>query len=615
MAASRYRKCWMTQVGDVLAGRYAIEAPIARGGMADVFLARDQQLDRPVAVKVLFPEFARDPSFVERFRREAQHAAMLNHPNIVSVYDYGQQGDTYFIVMEYVEGQSLRDVLQSQGALPPMQAARTAAEIAGALDFAHRHGTVHRDIKPGNVLLTRSGQVKVTDFGIAANPTDASAGLTQTGAVIGTATYFSPEQAQGYQVDGRSDVYSLGVVLYEMLTGRAPFVAESPVAVAMKHVREAVVAPSQLVPGLPPDLERIVMTSLAKDVNARYQSAATLRADLVRFARGRPLEGAPIATAPVTAAAMVAATPATPAPNDEIWDEEPRHYGARVATVVGLLLLVAVIVYTIFFLGGAKDSTNDAPTVEVPSVVGQTFDQASAALVDAGFKVARVDEVSDQPIDEVVSQSPDSGRLLAKGRTVTLTVSSRQVTIPELTGTPFEEAQAALLKIGLTATRVDAESPDRPAGTVLSTAPVAGTKVDKGTAVTVTVAADPAVAIPSVTGQDQAAAQTALQAAGFQVTVQAMPDVALPAGKVIATIPVAGTKAPKGSSVTMQVSSGPSSVVIPSTIGLTPQDAKATLTAAGFVVTVTNCLQIDIVSSQSPAGGEAPSGSPVIIGC
>jgi serine/threonine-protein kinase len=583
--------------------------------MADVFLARDQQLDRQVAVKVLFPEFARDPSFVERFRREAQHAAMLNHPNIVSVYDYGQQGDTYFIVMEYVEGQSLRDILHTQGALPPMQSARTAAEIAGALDFAHRHGTVHRDIKPGNVLLTRSGQVKVTDFGIAANPTDAGAGLTQTGAVIGTATYFSPEQAQGYQVDGRSDVYSLGVVLYEMLTGRAPFVAESPVAVAMKHVREAVVPPSQLVPGLPPDLERIVMTSLAKDVNARYQSAETLRADLVRFARGRPLEGAPVATAPVTAAAMVAATPATPDPNDQIWDEEPRHYGARVATVVGLLLLVAVIVYTIFFLGGAKDSTNDAPTAEVPSVVGQTFDQASAALVAAGFKVARVDEVSDQPIDEVVSQSPQSGRLLTKGRTVTLTVSSRQVTVPELTGTPFEEAQAALLKLGLTATRVDAESPDRPAGTVLSTAPVAGTKVDKGTAVTVTVAADPAVAIPSVTGQDQAAAQTALQAAGFQVTVQGMPDPTLPAGKVIATIPVAGTKAPKGSSVTMQVSTGPQSVVIPNTIGLTPQAAKATLTAAGFVVTVSNCLQIDIVASQSPAGGEAPSGSPVIIGC
>ncbi|MCJ7673141.1 MAG: Stk1 family PASTA domain-containing Ser/Thr kinase [Acidimicrobiia bacterium] len=606
----------MTQVGEVLVKRYAIESSIARGGMADVFLARDQQLDRQVAVKVLFPEFARDPSFVERFRREAQHAAMLNHPNIVSVYDYGQQGGTYFIVMEYVEGQSLRDILRSQGSLSPMQSARIASEIAAALDFAHRHGTVHRDIKPGNVLLTPSGQVKVADFGIAANPTDAGAGLTQTGAVIGTATYFSPEQAQGYQVDGRSDVYSLGVVLYEMLTGRAPFVAESPVAVAMKHVRDPVVPPSQLVPGLPSDLERIVMTSLAKDVNARYQSAAALRADLVRFGRGRPLEDAAVApVATVAAATTVAAPPATPNPNEEMWDDEPRHYGAKIATMLGLVLLAAVIVYAIFFLGGGSNSGDSGPTVEVPSVVGQTFDQASATLVAAGFKVARVDEVSDLPIDTVVSQRPDSGRLLEKGRTVTLSVSSRQVTVPELTGAQFEEAQATLQKLGLTATRVDTESPDKPAGSVLSTDPAAGTKVDKGTAVTVTVAAEPAVAIPSVTGQDQVAAQTTLQTAGFQVTVQGVPDNTIPAGKVIATTPAGGTKAPKGSTVTMQVSTGPQSVAIPNTIGQTREAAQAALTGAGFNVTINGCNPGQLIASQTPAGGEAPPGTGVTIGC
>jgi len=605
----------MTQVGDVLVDRYAIEAPIARGGMADVFLARDQQLDRQVAVKVLFPEYARDPSFVERFRREAQHAAMLNHPNIVSVYDYGQQEGTYFIIMEYVEGQSLRDILRSQNALSTMQSARIAAEIAGALDFAHRHGTVHRDIKPGNVLITPSGQVKVTDFGIAANPTDAGAGLTQTGAVIGTATYFSPEQAQGYQVDGRSDVYSLGVVLYEMLTGQAPFVAESPVAVAMKHVRDPVVPPSQLVPGLPPDLERIVMSSLAKDVNARYQSAEALRADLVRFGRGQALEGAPIAAAPFIAAATTPATPATPNPNEDMWRDEPRHYGARIATVIGLLLLVAVIVYAIVFLGGGKDSTDGPPTVEVPSVVGQTFDAASQTLIDAGFKVARVDEVSGQPIDEVTSQQPDSGRLLAKGRTVTLTVSSRQVTIPELTGTQFEEAQASLQKLGLTATRVDVESPDKAPGSVLSTNPVAGTKVDKGTAVTVTVALEPPVAIPSVAGQDQVAAQSALQTAGFQVTVQGVPSNTVPAGKAVGTTPAGGTKAPKGSTVTMQVSTGPQTVAIPSTVGQAQEAAQGALIGAGFNVTVNGCLPGQIVASQNPAGGEAPAGTAVTITC
>jgi serine/threonine-protein kinase len=604
----------MTQVGDVLVQRYAIESPIARGGMADVFLARDQQLDRQVAVKVLFPEFARDPNFVERFRREAQHAAMLNHPNIVSVYDYGQQGGTYFIIMEYVEGQSLRDVLRSQGSLSPMQSARIASEIAAALDFAHRHGTVHRDIKPGNVLLAPSGQVKVADFGIAANPTDAGAGLTQTGAVIGTATYFSPEQAQGYQVDGRSDVYSLGVVLYEMLTGRAPFVAESPVAVAMKHVRDAVVPPSQLVPDLPPDLERVVMTALAKDVNTRYQSAEALRADLIRFGRGRPLEGAPVGAAPIAAATTVAATAATPDANEEMWDDEPKHYGAKVATAIGVALLIIAIIVGFFALK-PKDSAEDVATVEVPSVVGQTFEQASTALVAAGFKVARVDEVSDQPIDTVISQQPESGRLLAKGRTVTLTVSSSEVTVPELTGTQFEEAQAALQKLGLTATRVDTESPDRPAGSVLSTDPVAGTKVAKGTAVTVAVAAEPPVAIPSVAGQDQVAAQTALQAAGFQVTVQGTPSNTVAAGKVIATTPAADTKAPKGSTVTMQVSTGPQSVAIPNTIGQTREAASAALTGAGFNVTINGCNPGQAIVSQTPAGGEAPPGTAVTIGC
>src|SRR4051794_26415975 len=277
----------MTLAGRVFSNRYEIQRELAQGGMAEVYLARDQLLNRPVALKALFPEYAREPSFVERFRREAQAAANLNHPNIVAIYDWGQESGTYFIVMEYVEGESLRDLIRSEAPIEANTTAEIGAEIASALGFAHREGVVHRDVKPGNVLLTRNGTVKVTDFGIAR--AGASDGLTQTGSVMGTATYFSPEQAQGQSVDGRSDVYSLGIVLYEMVTGVAPFSGDSPVAVAYKHVQEEPTPPSQRNPDVPPDLENIILTAMAKDADLRYQTADDLRADLLRFRRGRPL--------------------------------------------------------------------------------------------------------------------------------------------------------------------------------------------------------------------------------------------------------------------------------------------------------------------------------------
>src|SRR5438477_10809554 len=286
----------MTLAGRVFSNRYEIQRELAQGGMAEVYLAHDQLLNRPVAMKALFPEYAREPSFVERFRREAQAAANLNHPNIVAIYDWGQEDGTYFIVMEYVEGRVLRDLIRSEAPLDPNQAAEITAEIASALAFAHRNGVVHRDVKPGNVLLTQSGTVKVTDFGIARAGT--SDGLTQTGSVMGTATYFSPEQAQGLPVDGRSDVYALGVVLYEMVTGVAPFTAESPASVAYKHVREEPESPAARAPDLPPDLEHIILTAMAKDADSRYQTADELRTDLLRFVRGQPPLGGPV-TGPV----------------------------------------------------------------------------------------------------------------------------------------------------------------------------------------------------------------------------------------------------------------------------------------------------------------------------
>src|SRR5580693_1342502 len=293
----------------IYSGRYELTHLIARGGMAQVYRAMDRQLERPVALKVLFPELSVDKTFVERFRREAQAAANLSHPNIVPVFDWGEDDGVYFIVMEYVDGRSLSAVLRDPQKLPPNQIAQIGAGVAAALAFAHRHGVIHRDVKPGNILITPDGEVKVTDFGIArAMNTEES--LTQTGAVMGTAAYFSPEQAEGKTVDARSDIYSLGVVLYEMAVGRPPFTGDSPVAVASKHVRDIPPLPRDLNDTVPPDLEAVVMKAMAKSPDMRYSSAEELRADLLRFADGRPVEaGDPRAT---TTMAAVGATQAVP---------------------------------------------------------------------------------------------------------------------------------------------------------------------------------------------------------------------------------------------------------------------------------------------------------------
>jgi serine/threonine-protein kinase len=610
----------MTQVAEIFSNRYAIERPIARGGMADVFLAHDRLLDRPVAVKVLFAEYARDPSFVERFRREAQHAALLHHPNIVAVYDYGQERGTYFIVMEYVEGQSLRDLMRSHGPLSALQAARIASEIASALDFADRHGVVHRDIKPGNILLTPAGEVKVADFGISANPTDAAQGLTQTGAVIGTATYFSPEQAQGFPVDGRTDVYALGVVLYEMLAGRPPFSAETPIAVAMKHVREEPDAPSRWVADLPPDLETIALTALAKDTSERYQSADELRADLIRFGRGQPISvraHQPAGSRPIDPAVRTVVAAPRPRPANRRPTHRKKRSGTIVTVILGALLATAVIgallgsALGLFGHGGSSGPG----TVEVPNVVGQTFAQASTALAKLGFKVVQVDAPSDSPIGQVTKQEPAVGVLLTKGGTVTLTVSGKQVTMPNLVGKTFEEAQTTLSGLSLTAARVEQTNPDKPAGTVLSTNPVAGTKIDKGSTVQVAVAAAAAVAVPSVLGQDQGAAQAALQAAGFTVTVVPADSDTVPSGKVIATDPAGGAMAPKGSAVKMSVSTGPKQVTVPNVVGQVCSSGASTLTSAGLNVVISGSASNPATAQNPAAGTQVPAGSAVTLTC
>jgi eukaryotic-like serine/threonine-protein kinase len=600
--------------GQMFTDRYELGPEIGRGGMAEVFLARDRLLDRDVAVKVLSTGFATDPTFVARFRREAQSAASLNHPNIVAVYDWGEDGGNYFIVMEYVAGRTLREVLRTYERLPAMEATRIAAEIADALSFAHRNGVVHRDVKPGNVLLTAAGQVKVTDFGIAR--AEQSDDLTKTGLVMGTATYFSPEQAQGLDLDGRTDVYALGVVLYEMLTGVAPFIADNPVSVAYKQVREAPVPPSQVTSDVPGAMDRIVLTAMAKDPNRRYQSAEDLRADLLRFERGRPLVGGPnlppVAPEPPTLASM----PATPVHRPVATQpaRPRRRWGAAVTVGIAFVLLLALIGVLLVQSDFGK-TTAAGPKADVPIVVGQPFSQAEATLVGQHFKVVRVDDPnSDQVADQVLDQQPEAGSRVAKGSTVTLTVSSNTITVPDIIGKTTQEAAAIMQTKRLTPFFVERPAPDKTPGTVTETLPAAGTKVPKppagapNTVITVYVAQEPPVAIPDVKGQDAAAATTTLNQAGFlTVTRTDTPSDTVPIGMVIGTDPPAGTLTQKSAPVKLLVSTGPDQIEVPNVVGQAQDAAASQLLGAGFgvliqQVTSTPANKGKVISQSPPAG-------------
>src|SRR5438552_1178884 len=415
----------------VYSGRYELVRRIARGGMAEVYLARDLLLDRPVALKMLFPELSVDQAFVARFRREAQAAANLSHPNIVSVYDWGEGDGAYFIVMEYVDGRPLSSHIRAEGALLPDRAAAVGAAVAAALGFAHKAGVIHRDVKPGNVLITADGQVKVADFGIARATSAAQEDLTQTGAVMGTATYFSPEQAQGLPVDPRTDVYSLGVVLYEMVTGRPPFSGDSAVAIAYKHVRETPVPPREVNPALPQAFQDVVLQAMAKNPAARYATAEDLRADLLRYRQGRPVLARPeLATEAVPATQAMQATQAVPPGASGTTRAVPAAVaaGQRTTTkprtgayIVLLLLMLGLLGGLVYLLGRSLGyfHTGSASPVAVASVIGQPPDQATTTLRGQGFNVATQQLSSDATANTVFDQDPKAGTRAAKGSTVT----------------------------------------------------------------------------------------------------------------------------------------------------------------------------------------------------
>jgi serine/threonine-protein kinase len=613
----------------VLGNRYEITKAIARGGMARVYLARDRSLDRPVAVKELVPEFAADESFVERFRREAQAAANLTHPNIVGVYDWGTQDNTYFIIMEYVDGPVLSKVLRDEGPLHPRRAAELASEVAAALGFAHSRGVVHRDVKPGNVILTSSGQAKVTDFGIARAMSAPEENLTQAGSVMGTATYFSPEQAQGLQVDQRSDLYSLGVVLFEMVTGRTPFTGETPLAIAYKHVQDQPPAPSTLVSGLPAGLEAVIMKLLRKRPEDRYANAEDLRADLRRFLNGQATlaeqeraaaVGTPTSAVAATGAAVAAAEPAPVAePDPEPVDEEQSRTGMYLGILVVLLVILAGVLFWF------ARSLGDGGKVQVPAVIGLTKDEATSQLNELGFKVLATEEPSDTiEAGRVLSQNPGPGSKTDKAATVKIAVSTgvEKIDVPDVVGKTQEEAVNALTAAGLKTKVTTAEDPNAAEGTVATQQPGAGEKVLKDAEITITVSKGKGEEIvPDVEGQALAAAQQALQDAGFRIGgPKKVASSTVPAGDVISTDPAGGSSVKKGSVVTITVSTGVQQVTVPSVIGQQEATATNSLSAKGFDVNVVTTPvtaasgKVGRVTAQTPAGGgTAASGSTVTI--
>jgi serine/threonine-protein kinase len=600
----------------VYSQRYELVRRIARGGMAEVFLAHDLLLDRPVALKVLFPELSVDPSFVERFRREAQAAANLSHPNIVSVFDWGEADGTYFIVMEYVDGRPLSSVIHEQGRLPVGWAAAIGAEVAAALAFAHRHGVVHRDVKPGNVLLSEDGHVKVADFGIA-RAANTEGDLTQTGAVMGTATYFSPEQAQGQGVDARSDVYSLGIVLYEMVTGRPPFSGDNPLAVAYKHVREIPLTPRQLDPAIPPAFDAIVLQAMAKMPQDRYMSADEMRADLLRFQHGQTvlafpptmaatrLQDATMAGPPTGRTATISPTAIPPS-------ARRRRLRGRYLAVLALLLAgLAVLLWLLLRSSGAPASFT------VPNVVLQPVGSATQTLQNEGLKVATQDVPAGLGFGpgSVVDQSPKPPSKVSKGDTVTLKVAGApaQVTVPDVTGQDVSSATTQLQQAGFTVSQQAQQSNQTP-GTVIDQSPAGNTQADQGSKVTLTVSSGPAqVTVPDVTGEDQATAANRLGSAGLTLgSVTNQPSATVPSGNVISTSPSAGTKVNPSSTVNLVVSSGQPqpTTQVPNVIGQTQGQARSTLTGAGYGVSaqpqaVSDPTQNGIVLNEDPPAGTA----------
>ena len=589
----------------VVDGRYKIQRRLGSGGMADVYCAEDLQLGRQVALKVLYGRFAEDQEFVERFRREASSAAGLQHQHVVGVYDRGEWDGTYYIAMEFLDGRSLKQIVQEEGPLEPGRAVDLTTQVLRAARFAHRRGVIHRDLKPHNVIVDADGRAKVTDFGIArAGASD----MTQTGSIMGTAQYLSPEQAQGQPVSERSDLYSVGIMLYELLTGRVPFDGESAVTIALKHVNEVPPPPSTYNRDVSPALDAVVMRAIEKDPARRFASADEFIAEL-QAAAAQPTT---VLAAPVVE--REAYYPAEP-----LADPEERD-GTRWWLWALLLLLVVGGLIAFFALRGGSGG---GQTVAVPNVVGADQASAEAKLRQEGFSTDAVNKSSDQPSGQVIGQDPPGDEKAKKGSTVTLTVSSgpAQVGVPQVTGLTLKSAEGRLTKAGLKVGDQRTQNSDTvDSGRVISVSPQEGTKVDKGSSVTLVVSSGKAqVSVPDVTGQSFDDARSQLEAAGFKVSRKDQETTSKPADTVLSQSPAGAQKADQGSTVTLTVAKEPSQIAVPDVTGESSETAVRKLSKAGFTIdqkdqSVDQPDGDNTVLTQDPAGGKkAKKGDTVTI--
>jgi eukaryotic-like serine/threonine-protein kinase len=607
-----------------LTERYQLTAHLARGGMADVYQGHDRLLNRKVAVKILHSQLSNDEAFVKRFRKEAQAAANLTHPNIVGIYDWGQLDNTYFIVMELVEGRSLREVLKSEGTLLPRRAVEIAADMSAALSVAHRAGLVHRDIKPGNILLSPDGTVKVTDFGIA-RAWDDSQELTRTGSVMGTATYFSPEQAQGSKADERSDVYSVGIVLYEMLAGAPPFRGDNPMAVAYQHVSQDAAAPSSINADVPASLDGIVLKAMAKNPEERYQTAEEMRQDLWAALQGKTPVAAAAPLAVVPGAVLVAeddsatrmmtrAVPPATAPPDQgyrVLEEPPSSNLAFVVGTFALLITLGVLVYLVLnLLTGASPTVEES--VEVPRVVGLSSADAIRALGQVGL-IGIPQEVPDDSVEPgiVVGSDPEEGTEVEPQSEVIIFVSegAALVEIPFLVGLEQSAAEARIIADGFVVGQVTEEpSTTVPAGIVMRQSPSANIPMAPGTVIDIVVSSGPdSVVLDDLAGLTQRDASARLDTLGLTYVFETEFSDTVERGRVIRTDPPAGRELSPGFEVLVILSDGVEPIPVPNLVGLDEATARSELERLGLVLEVNNSTievadpdQVGRIQSQAP---------------